>query len=596
MKFFTSLRFRLLLLVLMAVIPALAVTLYSGLEQRKLAREKSVSDAFHAIRLAAGNQRIMVESTSQLLSVLAAAPEIRTEAACAAYLAKLRSPFGPAAQGQGWLLVANADGRVTCASSLEAPLTDLAGQPFFARVLETRQPVIWQPIEVQRPGLSVLPLVLPVLDNGGNITQVVVGLLDMTLMMRPVVSSGLPELSALLVVDERGTVLMRYPGEETWVGETLPDAPIIRTILSGKTEGSSEARGIDQIERLYAFTPLDLSNDYQAYMAVGIPSLTAFAQADRILWQSLTWLGLAALLAFLAAWFGGEVFFLRVVSLTAERDAAENKLREANAVLEQRVAERTAELQQLLHVLEISNRDLQDFAFITSHDLQEPLRKIQAFGERLNDRYMTELNDEGRFFLERINASANRMQRMINDLLEYSRLTTRAKTFTPVDMDAVVRDVLSDLETRLEETGGTVVVDDLPVIDGDEMQMRQVMQNLIGNALKFRQPGQPPVVKISACLAEGNGDGRASLRAIICVEDNGIGFDEKYLDRIFVPFQRLHSKDEYEGSGIGLAICRKILDRHHGEILAHSQPGQGSQFIILLPIHQLQETTSHENT
>jgi signal transduction histidine kinase len=591
MKVWNNLRFRLVMLVLMAVIPALFFTAYSGFEQRRLAREQAVDDAFFAVRLAAAEQDTLVRETSRLLTLMALSPEVRSASDCAAYLQKLQPAALISAQSLDdvriWYLVTDRQGQVICASGDDAPVIDLASRSSFQRALEGQRLVIGRPFYNDEPGLTLLPVVLPVADDAGLVGPVVVALLDLTSVMRPVLVAGLPPDSALLLVDERGTVLGRYPGGETWVGESLPDAPIISTILASRAEGSSEVQGVDQVLRLYAFAPLALSDDYQSFLAAGVPSAAAFEGANRLMWQSMLGVGLAGLLAFMAAWFGGDVLFLRVVSLTAERDAAEQKLRQANAVLETRVAERTAELNKSLKLLERSNLELQDFAYITSHDLQEPLRKIQAFGGRLSDRYADQLNDEGRMFVERMNASAARMQRMINDLLDYSRLTSRAHQFERVALNEVVREVISDLEVRINETGGKVEVADLPEVMADPLQMRQLMQNLIANALKFHRPGVPPVVKVGA---NGSGCGAAEAgRVVLHVEDNGIGFDEKYVNRIFVPFQRLHSKDTYEGSGIGLAVCRKIADRHGGEIQARSTPGQGSCFIITLPTHDQQE-------
>lgn len=230
--------------------------------------------------------------------------------------------------------------------------------------------------------------------------------------------------------------------------------------------------------------------------------------------------------------------------------------------------------------LEHSNRELQNFAFVASHDLQEPLRKIQAFGERLNVNLNDRLDDQSRDYLERMLNASVRMRTMINDLLSLSRVTTQGRPFERVDLNRLVGEVLSDLEMRIERSGGQVAVDDLPVIDADPTQMQQLFQNLIGNALKFHKPGVPPRVKV---YKQFSSDIR---QVIICVEDNGVGFEEQYAERIFQPFQRLHGMGEYEGSGMGLAICRRIVERHSGTITASSTPGEGAVFQISLPVNQ----------
>jgi PAS domain S-box-containing protein len=228
-----------------------------------------------------------------------------------------------------------------------------------------------------------------------------------------------------------------------------------------------------------------------------------------------------------------------------------------------------------------SNEELQQFAFIASHDLQEPLRKIKAFGDRLKATCNDNLPEQGRDYLERMQNAAQRMQALIEDLLTLSRVTTRAQPFVAVNLLTIVNEVLSDLEVTIAQASGQIELGDLPVVNADPLQMRQLLQNLIGNALKFHRPQQPPIVKIYSEIVIQENDVQMYQ---ITVQDNGIGFDEKYCERIFQVFQRLHGRSEYDGTGIGLAICRKIIERHEGNITAKGQPGQGAKFIVNLPI------------
>ncbi len=264
-----------------------------------------------------------------------------------------------------------------------------------------------------------------------------------------------------------------------------------------------------------------------------------------------------------------------------ERERAARALRAAHDGLERSVQERTQELER-------SNRELQDFAFIASHDLQEPLRKIQAFGDRLRTKYGEALEVQGRDYLERMQNAARRMHRLINDLLSFSRVASKAQPFVPVALDKVAREVLGDLEARIEESGGHVEVGELPTVEADPLQMRQLLQNLIGNALKFHHPQQPPRVQVrGAILAGSESAAEGTSTDGICqiaVEDNGIGIDEQYLDKIFTPFQRLHGRGEYEGTGMGLAVCRKIVERHGGSITFTGTPGTGTIFLVTLPL------------
>jgi len=266
--------------------------------------------------------------------------------------------------------------------------------------------------------------------------------------------------------------------------------------------------------------------------------------------------------------------FWNELTLTPTRDASGNVINfigVSRDVTGRKASEEA--MQALTHKLEQSNQELSEFARVASHDLQEPLRKIQAFGDRLSAKGLVQ--PEGQPYLERMQDAARRMSTLIHDLLALSRVATKMQPFRPVDLTQLAQEVISDLEIRIEEVGGKVELGVLPSIDADPLQIRQLLQNLIGNALKFQCPGVPPVVKVwGLCTPQG---------CQLIVADNGIGFDEKYKERIFNVFERLHGRSEYQGTGVGLAICRKIVERHGGTIVAESTPGQGSTFTITLP-------------
>ncbi|QJW92370.1 hypothetical protein HNV11_15835 [Spirosoma taeanense] len=281
---------------------------------------------------------------------------------------------------------------------------------------------------------------------------------------------------------------------------------------------------------------------------------------------------------------------------------SEARYRALAAELEERVAERTKELSVAntnLHYLNAdlkrSNENLQQFAYIASHDLQEPLRKIQSFGDILKNQYATQIGD-GVDLLERMQSAASRMSILIKDLLAFSRISTQQEVSMSVPLTQVINTVLTDLELVIQETNALVEIDPLPMVQGDPSQLRQLFQNLLSNALKFRRRASdgtlenpqirvnvyqipasdmPPLVKPTRA---------ASAYHRIDISDNGIGFDEKYVDRIFQVFQRLHGKNEFAGTGIGLAICAKVATNHGGAITATSQPGQGATFRVYLPV------------
>ncbi|MGI8438476.1 MAG: sensor histidine kinase [Chthoniobacterales bacterium] len=283
----------------------------------------------------------------------------------------------------------------------------------------------------------------------------------------------------------------------------------------------------------------------------------------------------------------GTGFVLAAREVTTRNRGAE-ALERVNAELEMRVEERTADLKSAVESLRRSNRELEQFASVASHDLQEPLRKIQAFGDRLGTRSADELGEQGRDYLARMLSSAGRMRSLIDALLSFSRITTKAQPFIPVDLNATAEDVVSDLDALLTRSGGRVELGTLPTLEADPLQMRQLIQNLIGNGLKFSRPEVPPLVKIESRLLENGAEPNeeAVPRYEIAVSDNGIGFEEVYLDRIFELFQRLHGRQEYEGTGMGLAIVRKIVERHGGSITAKSAPGEGATFLVTLPLRQ----------
>jgi len=381
---------------------------------------------------------------------------------------------------------------------------------------------------------------------------------EATLDGRPIVTRAPNDVASL----RRGVVRIRF-SSPSFRDES---AVRFRYRLVGTNEGWS-ALTSDRSITYAGLAPGNYRFEVQAVNARAASAPPAVLTFDILpaYWQTW-WFRTLCIAVLLGAAAGLPLFHVR--SLRRERRG-----------LQALVAQRTHELAEKNSRLEASNRDLEHFAYVASHDLQEPLRKIQAFSDRVSKQYSAKLDDQGRDYLQRMNGAAARMQRLIDALLSLSRITTKKKEAELIDLEPLVHEVLSDLEVRIQSTGGQVIVGDLPRIEGDPVQIRQVFQNLIGNALKFHKPGEAPVVKVYAVR-------RSPAQTEIFVEDNGIGFDNKDAERVFLPFHRLHGRSEYEGTGIGLTICQKIVERHGGTIHAEAEAGKGSRFILELPIQE----------
>ena len=255
------------------------------------------------------------------------------------------------------------------------------------------------------------------------------------------------------------------------------------------------------------------------------------------------------------------------------------ELRRINSKLQSEITERKmvqTELLQMTASLRRSNADLEQFAYVASHDLREPLMLVTAFSERLLQHYGGNLNERGRGYVERIIKSAATLRELIEALLQLSRVSTSTTPFESLDLNRLINEILEDLEEPLARSNARVEVGSLPNLHGDPVQLRQLFQNLISNALKYHRPEVPPLITVEGRLLEGG-------RCEITVADNGIGMEEKDLERIFEPFVRLHARGAFEGSGMGLATCRRIVARHGGEIRAWSHPGQGAVIVVSLP-------------
>lgn len=359
--------------------------------------------------------------------------------------------------------------------------------------------------------------------------------------------------SAAYVLDSRGRVVgspsRRQPG-----GSTVREPGLVAAVRGGAPRGEFDSAG-----SMHAFAAAPVAGS--TWRVVLSTRSSALYEGTGVMLQ---WLALLAL-----ACAGAAAVFLLWRALRAAEavELANARLEGANAEL----AHANLELTR-------SNEELEQFASVASHDLQEPLRKVQSFGDQLEHRFSAELPPEAIDYLRRMRSSANRMSTLIEDLLQFSRVTTRPQAAQDVDLAAVAREVVAaDLDGLVRETHGSVQIGRLGSVEADPLQMRRLLQNLIANGLKFHRPGVAPEVHIEPVACE------APDRIAFAVSDNGIGFDTRYADRIFRVFERLHPRDVYAGTGIGLALCRRIVERHGGEIAADAEEGAGARFTVTLP-------------
>jgi signal transduction histidine kinase len=354
------------------------------------------------------------------------------------------------------------------------------------------------------------------------------------------------------ILDSRGQVI-GSPVKGQKAGTRVGEAGLVEAVKPAVTEGTFSSGGQER-----AFEAADVANSTWR-VTLTVPTAQLYAGiSSTVEWLLLLALALSGVAA---VWM-----LARATKAAATAEAASGRLELANAELGQSNLE-----------LQRSNAELEQFASVASHDLQEPLRKVQTFGDQLERRFGESIPDEGLDYLRRMRNAAGRMSVLIDDLLRFSRVTTRALPPEPVDLARIAREATIDLEALLDETHGSVDVGDLPTVEADPVQMRQLMQNLIGNAVKFHRPGEPPRVRVNPSVAP-----RPGLVAFT-VTDNGIGIGPEYRERIFRVFERLHPRDVYAGTGIGLALCRKIVERHGGTITVEAAPDGGSRFVVVLP-------------
>jgi len=630
-----------MLLAALALLPLAGLLFFNAQARRREAAAEAENDALRIARVCADNEERMVDSAEQLLTVMSAVPAVKSldPGACRGLFTRVLGNETEYAN----LGLLDVSGNVIASAEPVAARADPGRKTFFRMAIDHDQ-FEASDFDLVRPGCPAeMNCGEPVLGSNGEIDGVLFAELDLDWMTDLGRRLDLPAGMSIAVINPAGMILMRIPDPARWVGTVAPEAPAGLNILQRIGSGTAHQDGSDHVRRLFAFAPLDPGRGLRDFVSAGIPDDLAFAAARASEWRQLEMLAVFALVAFLGAWFAADVLVLRGVrkllratqKVTAgdlrtraspvpgggefrelatafdtmassieqqsrERDAAEQELErrvqqrtaelaEANHNLQTEIAERIRakdELERAAAELRRSNSELEQFAYIASHDLQEPLRMVASYTQLLERRYASQLDATAREFIGYAVDGAKRMQEFITGLLRYSRVGTEPQVLEPVDLEGTLKTTLANLRIAIQESGTQVESRGLPVVKGDPRQLVQLLQNLIANALKFRKPDVLPRIVL---WAERDGDFWR-----VNVHDNGIGLDPKFYERVFVIFQRLHTREEYEGAGLGLAICKKIVERHGGRIWVESREGEGATFSFTLPTQPSQPETQGE--
>lgn len=611
--FFSRLRVRLLALVLLAILPALGLVLYTAIDQRRQATKEAIASAQRIVRIAAAAQKQYIETSRQLLLTLAQLGEVRPDrAGDAEALFRALLPVHASYANIGAI---DAEGYLFASAVPATNRVYLGDRSYFKKALETQKFALGDFQTGRVTGKATLNMAHPIpRGSSGQFHGVVFVALDLNWFNQLAAKAELPDGSTLTVIDRHANILVRYSipeSDRNWVGESLKANSRIVEFLNRGGDSSGISVGLDGVKRLYTSTPLNRTGGIaDAHVIVGIPVQVAYEAANHTLAQNLIILGIVSLLAMAAAWISSDAFVLRHVrglvtaakrmrmgnlsarsgvehgpgeigelarsfdemaaaleQQVADLRKAEEDLKELNEDLEKRVIDRTLELKR-------SNEDLEQFAYVASHDLQEPLRMITNYLQLLRQRYKEQLDTNAHDFIGFALDGSKRMNQLIHDLLSYSRVGTHGKELVVTECGQALADALANLTVAIEESKAEITHDTLPSVVGDEVQLTQLFQNLIGNAVKFRGDVPP---KIHVGVQRKGADWEFTVR------DNGIGIAEQDFQRIFIVFQRLHSREKYPGTGIGLSVCKKIVERHGGRIWVESKVGRGTTFHFTIP-------------
>lgn len=613
-----SLRATLMAVVLLAVIPALGLTLWHGFDHLAEAKAEAQSKALVFARTIASDQNRIAVETERILHTLALTTAVQDQDAtqCAQLLQSLLKEFGEPYLN---FIAVDLDGQAF-AQAFGDKLNNYADRQWFQDAVRTRAFTTSEYLIGKTTGLPTMAMAYPVRDPEGKIRSVLAAGVGLAGLGKRLANSLLPAQSIVTIIDHEGVILAREPPRPEFIGTNKSDVPIVKTALAER-EGAVEATGLDGAPRIYAFTRIFPDQENSPVVYVGIDRTAAYGPVWQDTGLMMFWLAGVGLLGLAAAWVLGGRLLVRPVQAIAQAagDIGEGRLSaritddypvleftrlaesfnamagqleararlleekaaaiiQANRELEREVGVRQdAEAGLALHAkrLQRSNEELEQFAYVASHDLQEPLRIIHSYLQLIERRYESLIDEDGRRFIQATMDAAERMRALIHGLLDYSRVSTKAQPFASVNAEEVFSEAIEHLGEAVAENRATVRRDALPMVRGDRTQIAQLFQNLLSNAVKYHLPDSAPEVRVTA---QRDGD-----MWRFTVQDNGIGISPEYHERIFALFQRLHTRAHYPGTGIGLTVCKKIVERHNGRIWLESEPGQGSAFHFTLP-------------
>ncbi len=616
LKYFSSLRSRLALIIILTAVPGILLLVQVGVNQREAAKQDTLNEVIHLAKVASSVEGLIVEDAKSFLLTVSHLPTVR-EREYEECNAIFRHMFEEHFDYYSAFYVADLEGNILCSPPEKHAPPNFEECDHYQNLIHATDFTLSGYHICRVTGKAVMSIGYPVYDMQDVFFNVANVSLDLIWFYDFAKDAGLPEGGELIVMDEAGTILSHYPDNDRWRGYRLPDSNIVAQLWKQQS-GYLVGEGLSGEETIYAISAIQGTSGTLSVI-MGLPTRIAFETANFTLQRNLTIMVVVVFLVLIFMWFLGDALIIRQATalVQATQKLAKGDLTARSGIsykqgelgqlaqsfddMADEIAERDAdrdryesELKEYMLNLEHSNEELRNFTNVASHDLQEPLRKIQTFGEMLQDRYSGQLDPRGMNYLQRMRDSAARMQLLLSETLTFSRSINKEYRFSKVKLEQVIRQVLIDLDWQVEQNKANIEISELPTLEGDEVQLSQLFQNLISNALKFHSTGRQPEINIYSPYPKDvtDNEGMCEIR----IQDNGIGFKEKYLDRIFQPFQRLDTNGEFPGIGMGLTICRKIVDNHGGTISAHSSPGKGTTFVVRLPKIQFKERlNNHEN-